>query len=144
MILSDDTFDIELKDDETYLNEIKSIIKMANDYATCLFITDQFIDDSHLLQVKLDQLDDLKSNYDLIILNLNKSLFNLNESDKVNAFLKVLSTLKTDETIFISKNSYQLLTSGRKGVEALIKVLDYNIEVPPYYMYDFIIASRKQ
>ena len=59
-----------------------------------------------LTSSEIGSIDDLKSNYDLIIMNLNKSLFDLNESDKVNAFLKVLSTIKTDETILISKNSY--------------------------------------
>ena len=30
------------------------------------------------------------------------------------------------------------------GVEALIKLLDYKLELPPYYINDFIIASKKQ
>lgn len=45
--------------------------------------------------------------------------------------------------INISKNTYELLASGRKGVEVLLKLLDYNIDVPPYYIQQLIIASKK-
>ena len=67
----------------------------------------------------------------------------MNEAEKANIFLKVLLRLKTGGLIFIPKNSYQLFHSGRRGVEALIKVLEYNIELPPYYIKDYIIASKR-
>ena len=143
LILSDEGSNIKLKDDETYLKEIDPIIKRANDYNTCLFITDQFVNDSNILQIDLNHINDLKGTFDFIILNLNKSLFDKSETEKVNIFLKILLKLKTGGIIFISKNSYQFLPSGRKGVEALIKLLDYNIELPPYDIFDNIIASKK-
>lgn len=34
------------------------------------------------------------------------------------------------------------MASGRKGMEALIKVLDYKIELPPYNVKEIIIASK--
>ena len=143
LILSDEGSNIKLKDDETYLKEIDPIIKRANDYNTCLFITDQFVNDSNILQIDINHINDLKGTFDFIILNLNKSLFDKSETEKVNIFLKILLKLKTGGIIFISKNSYQFLPSGRKGVEALIKLLDYNIELPPYDIFDNIIASKK-
>ena len=143
LILSDDVVNFELKDDETYLKEIEPVINKAYDYTTCLFITDQFIKDLNLLQVGCNQIGDLKANVDFIIFNLNKSLIDLNEAEKANIFLKVLLRLKTGGLIFIPKNSYQLFHSGRRGVEALIKVLEYNIELPPYYIKDYIIASKR-
>ena len=56
----------------------------------------------------------------------------------LNAILKI----KNGGYIFVPKNTYQLLPSGRKGIEALIKVLNYNIELPPYYIRDIVIASK--
>ena len=44
--------------------------------------------------------------------------------------------------IFIPKNNYQFASSGRKGMEALLKVLDYKIELPPYNIKEVIIASK--
>ena len=142
--LNDNLSDIELKDDETYLNEVKPVINQAYVFTTCLFITDQFINDLNLLQTDLKHIDDLKGTFDSIILNLNESLYEKSEADKVDIILKVLLKVKTGGLIFISKNTYQLLYSGKKGVEALIKLLDYKLELPPYYINDFIIASKKQ
>ena len=144
LILSDDVVNFELKDDETYLNEVKPVINQAYVFTTCLFITDQFINDLNLLQTDLKHIDDLKGTFDSIILNLNESLYEKSEADKVDIILKVLLKVKTGGLIFISKNTYQLLYSGKKGVEALIKLLDYKLELPPYYINDFIIASKKQ
>lgn len=117
---------------------------MAYDYTTCLFITDQIINDFPLLQIGYNQIDTLKGTFDLIILNLNKSLYDKNEAEKVNILLKIFSKLKTRGNIYISKNTYELLASGRRGVEALIKLLDYNIDLPPYFIRQYIIASNKR
>ncbi len=144
LILSEDIPVNNLKDDETYLQEIYPILNMAYDYTTCLFITDQFINDFPLLQIGHDQIDTLKGTFDFIILNLNKSLYDKNEAEKVNILLKIFSKLKTRGNIYISKNTYELLASGRRGVEALIKLLDYNIDLPPYFIRQYIIASNKK
>ncbi len=117
---------------------------MAYDYTTCLFITYQIINDFPLLQIGYNQIDTLKGTFDLIILNLNKSLYDKNEAEKVNILLKIFSKLKTRGNIYISKNTYELLASGRRGVEALIKLLDYNIDLPPYFIRQYIIASNKR
>ena len=144
LVLSEDLPVNNLKDDETYLQEIYPILNMAYDYTTCLFITDQIINDFPLLQIGHDQIDDLKGTFDFIILNLNKSLYDKNEAEKVNILLKIFSKLKTRGNIYISKNTYELLASGRRGVEALIKLLDYNIDLPPYFIRQYIIASNKR
>ena len=84
--LNDNLSDIELKDDETYLNEVKPVINQAYVFTTCLFITDQFINDLNLLQTDLKHIDDLKGTFDSIILNLNESLYEKSEADKLILF----------------------------------------------------------
>ena len=108
-----------------------------------MFITDQFVEDINILQIGFNEIDELKGSFDYIILNLNKSLFNKSEVEKVNILLNIFLKLKTGGMINISKNTYELLASGRKGVEVLLKLLDYNIDVPPYYIQQLIIASKK-
>lgn len=107
-----------------------------------LFVTDQFADDVDIYQINSEKIKDLKSNFDYIIINLNKSLIDKNEAEKVKIILDVFLKVKSGGVIFVPKNTYQLMSSGRKGIEALIKVLDYNIELPPYYISDMIIASK--
>lgn len=112
---------------------------MSYDYTTCLFITDQFVKDMDIF----DEIDDLEGSFDSIILNLNKSLFNKSEAEKVKILINIFLKLKTGGMIYIPNNTYELLASGRKGIEALLKLLDYTIEVPPYYIQQLIVASKK-
>ena len=81
-----------------------------------MFITDQFVEDINILQIGFNEIDELKGSFDYIILNLNKSLYNKSEVEKVNILLNIFLKLKTGGMINISKNTYELLASGRKGV----------------------------
>ena len=142
LILSDDAKYPELKDDETYLNEIIPMIKKIEKHGTGLFVTDQFADDVDTYQISQEKIKDLKGNFDFIVINLNKSIIDKNEAEKVKIILEAFLKVKSGGFIFVPKNTYQLMSSGRKGIEALIKVLDYNIELPPYHISDMIIASK--
>ena len=142
LILSDDIINVYKKDDETYLNEIRPLIEQTTKYGTGLFVTDQFVDDITILQSGLDKLDDVQGNFEFIIINLNKSLREKKADEKVKIILDIFSKIRTRGFIFIPKNTYQLMASGRKGMEALIKVLVYKIELPPYNVKEIIIASK--
>lgn len=142
LILSDDATFPELKDDDTYLSEIKPMINKIERHGTGLFITDQFGDDLDIYQVGYEKINDVNGNFDFIIINLNKILIDKNEAEKVKIIMDAILKVKNGGLIFVPKNTYQLTSSGRKGIEALVKVLDYKIELPPHYINDVIIASR--
>ena len=91
----------------------------------------------------VDDVDSIRGNFELIIINLNRSLVKRSETDKVDIILKIFSKIKTGGIILIPENTYQMLSNGRRSVEALIKVLDYKIELPPYDIKDVIIASKR-
>ena len=143
LILSDDAACYELKDDETYLNEIIPYIKQIENHGTGLFVTDQFGDDIDIYQVDHNTVKELKANFDYIIINLNKSLIDKNEAEKVKIILDAFLKVKSGGYVLIPKNTYQLMLSGRKGIEALIKVMNYKIELPPYFIKDMVIASKR-
>ena len=142
LILSDDSLEAPEIDDEKYLNDIKPLVSESEKYGTCLFVTDQFVDDISILQINHEQIGDVGGKFDSIIINLNKSLIDKSEEEKVNIVLNIFSKLRTGGMIFIPKNTYQFAMSGRKGMEALLKVLDYKIELPPYNIKEVIIASK--
>ena len=142
LILSDDIKYPELKEDKTYLSEIIPMIKQIEKHGTGLFVTDQFGEDLEIYQINSDEIKNLKGNFDYIIINLNKSLIDKNEAEKVKIILDAFLKVKSGGIIFIPKNTYELMLSGRKGIEALLKVLDYRIELPPYFINDVIIASK--
>ncbi len=142
LILSDDSLEVPEIDDEKYLSDIRPLVEESEKYGTCLFVTDQFVDDISILQIGHEQIDEVGGKFDSIIINLNKSLIDKSEEEKVNTILNIFSKLRTGGMIFIPKNTYQFALSGRKGLEALLKVLDYKIELPPYYVKEVIIASK--
>lgn len=142
LILSDDVTYPKLKGDDEYLNEIIPMIKNIERHGTGLFVTDQIAEDVDIYQVDYRKATEVNSNFDYVIVNLNKSLMDKNEADKVKIILNCLLKVKSGGHVFIPENTYQLMLSGRKGIEALVKVLNYRIELPPYFIQDVIIASR--
>ena len=142
LILSDDSTYPELKDDATYLSEIIPMIKDIEKHGTGLFVTDQFSEDIDIFQIGYEEINDVEGDFDFVIINLNKNLIDKNEADKVKIILDAILKVKTGGYVFIPKNTYQLMSSGRKGIEALIKVLDYRIELPPHYIQEVIIATK--
>ena len=142
LILSDDSSYQELKDDDVYLSELKPMLEKIEKHGTGLCVTDQFADDINILQIGYEEISDVIGNFDFVFVNLNKSLIDKNEAEKVRIILDALLKVKTGGIIFVPKNTYQLMSSGRRGIEALIEVLDYRIELPPYNIYDLIIASK--
>ena len=142
LILCDDSSKIKEKDDETYLKEILPLVEETERYGSGLLVTDQFVDESNFIQTGIDGLDEIKGTFDFIVINLNKSLLDKDDVDKVSIILKIFLKVKTGGMIFIPKNTYQLLSSKRREMEALIRILDYKIELPPHSIKDVIIASR--
>ena len=142
LILSNDATYPKLKEDDAYLSEILPLIEKIKNHGTGLFLTDQIADTDGIFQIDCDKINDVKGNFDFVIVNLNKSLIDKNEADKVNIILDALLKVKNGGLFFVPKNTYQLMVSGRKGIEALIKVLDYKIELPPHPIPNMIIASR--
>ena len=142
LILSDDSLEVPEIDDEKYLNDIRPLVEESEKYGTSLFVTDQFVDGVDILQINHEQIENVGGKFDAIIINLNKSLIDKNEDEKVNIILNIFSKLRTGGMIFIPKNTYQFAMSGRKGLEALLRVLDYKIEVPPHNVKEVIIASK--
>ena len=142
LILSDDVTYPKLKEDDEYLNEIIPMIKNIESHGTGLFVTDQIAEDVDIYQVDYRKATEVNGNFDYVIVNLNKTLMDKNEADKVKIILNCLLKVKSGGYVFIPENTYQLMLSGRKGIEALVKVLNYKIELPPYFIQDVIIASR--
>ena len=142
LILAEEENPIE---DETSINldEITELIQKSDKYGTGIFITDQNVDNCDILQITPDQLDDIGNDFDFIILNLNKTLIKNNPEYRVKIILESFLKVKIGGVIFIPKNTYKLFNTGRTGMEALIKALNFKLELPPYGVKNNIVASRR-
>lgn len=129
-------------DEEKIINDLKNLIEITDKYGNGLLITDQEISDVNILQVNSENVNNLHGHFDYIILNLNYSLIDEHSERAVESILKIISYIKVGGIIFIPKSTYDYVPGGRKGVEALVKNMDLNIEAPPFGIKDAVIASK--
>lgn len=130
-------------DEENIISHLKNIIKSIEKYANGLLISDQYINDTHIFQIPLKKIHSIHGHFDFIIVNLNKSLMNMDFEDAVIQILQILSYIKVGGVILIPKGTYDYLPGRRKGVEAIIKNSNFNIEVPPVEIKNTVIATKR-
>ena len=133
----------ENKEEPADLDKIRRIVEKADKYGTGLFVTDQIIDDVDIVQINPDALSDIKSEFDYLIINLNKSMVENKSNYLVRVLISSFEKVKPGGVAIIPRSTYQLFNSGRRGVEALIKLLDFKIELPPYKLKETIVASKR-
>ena len=143
MVLSENKKESLEKDDETYLNELKPFLDLASTYGSGLIITDQYIENTEILQSKPEDIGKIKGEFDFVLLNLNKSYVRESDDSIVRLSLRSLERVKSGGFVFIPKNTYEQIPSKRNGAEVLVQTLGLKIEVPPHGIKDIIIASRR-
>ena len=143
MVLSSEIHDVVLKDDETYIEEIKPLVEKSARYGIGLLVTDQLIDDVDILQVKPEDVGDVIGTFDFILINLNKTLFHSPSVEVIEPIWDSFSKIKKNGLIFIPKNTYEQIVGGKNSMEVLIKTADLKLMLPPYGVYDTIIASKE-
>ena len=143
MVLSSEMHDVVLKDDETYILDIMPLVEKCEKYGTGLLLTDQLIDDVDILQVKHEDVADVIGSFDFIVINLNKTLHNNPSVEVFGAIWDSFSKIKKNGLIFIPQNTYEQIVGGKNSMEVLIKAADLKLMLPPYGVFDTIIASKK-
>lgn len=107
-----------------------------------MVITDQNVNDVDVLLITLENVHRLHGHFDYIIVNLNKSLIKMDNEQSVKLIIELFSYIKVGGIVFIPKSTYNYLPGGRKGIEAIIKNSNFNIEVPPFGIKNAVIASK--
>lgn len=142
MVLSSEMHDVVLKDDETYIRDIMPLVEKCEKYGIGLLLTDQLIDDVDILQVKHDDVADVIGSFDFIVINLNKTLHNNPSVEVIEAIWDSFSKVKKNGLIFIPQNTYEQIVGGKNSMEVLVKTADLKLMLPPYGVFDTIIASK--
>lgn len=143
LVLNEEKPKKELKKESTDLNKIKELIESNDQYGSGLLITDTYVPEKDILQVAADNLQDIGGEFDYIIINLNRSMVENDADTRVKILLDSFNKVKAGGLVVIPKSTYNLFTGGRKGVEAIIKLLNFKIELPPYGMKNSIVASKR-
>lgn len=143
LVLNEGKPEKEVKEESANLNMIKELIESNDKFGSGLLVTDTFVPEKDILQVSVDDLQDIGGEFDYILINLNRSIVENDADSLVKILLDCLNKVKSGGLVVIPKSTYTLFTSGRRGVEAIIKLLDFKIELPPYGMKNYIVASRR-
>ena len=143
LVLSDGTHKKTVLDESESIEDLKSILKMIKAYGSCLFVTDEKVDGQNLLQISPDEIDDIKGDFNCVVVNLNKSIINLKDGEMSFLFLKIINRVKRGGFIVIPESTYQYAPHGRISAEALIRVLDLRIELPLHNLGKMLIASKR-
>lgn len=142
LVLNDEIYEDNPIDEDTLLKELESIVDYAYDYGTSLLITDQFLDNANMMQIGKDEIYDINGEFDYVIVNLNKSLVNMNQFEVIELIFYIFSDIKVGGIVFIPESTCDYIPGKRKGIEAILKTLDLIIEVPPYGINKGVIATR--
>lgn len=124
------------------LDNLKSTVDLVKARGSTLFVTDQKIEGIDILQASLDEIDDIKGDFNAVVINLNKSIVGLKDDMLAYDFLRIIEKVKVGGVILIPESTYVYTPHGRSGVEALIKVLDLKIEMPLHGLKKMVIASK--
>ena len=141
-VISDGSDKKTTKEDSYNPDSITDLLTKNTIKGTTLLITDEFIDNSEIVQCNLNNLDEVCDDFENVFLNLDESILNIKDSQTTNLILNIKDKIKVGGIILIPKKTYQYIAGGRNGMEALVKALNLRIEVPPYGINDIIIATR--
>ena len=143
LVLSDGTHKKTFLDENESFDDVKNTLRMLKAYGSCLFVTDEKVDDQQLLQISPDEIDNIHGDFNCVVVNLNKSIINLKDGEMSYLFLKIIERVKRGGFIVIPESTYQYAPHGRVSAEALIKVLDLRIELPLHNFGKMLIASKR-
>ncbi|WP_296887899.1 ATP-grasp domain-containing protein [uncultured Methanobrevibacter sp.] len=142
LVLSDEIYEDNPIDEDALFKELEIIVGYAHDYGTSLLITDQFLDNTNMIQIGKDEIHDINGEFDYVIVNLNKSLINMHQFKVIELIFNIFLNIKVGGMVFIPESTCDYIPGKRKGIEAILKTLDLIIEVPPYGINTGVIATR--
>ena len=142
LVLSEELHDDKVIDNDGIFNGINSLINEIKPYGTSLLVTENVFDDLMVSQVSADEIDGIKGNFDCVVINLNESIACMKDEEIAKLFLAIFDKVKFGGLIFIPKTTYDFMPNARLGAEALLKVLDFKIELPIHKLNSMVIASK--
>ena len=134
--------DVEINDDEIF-KEIEYLMNEIKAYGTSLLVTETHFDDLDIFQVSIDDLNEIKGTFDCVVINLNKSLRDMKDDEIAKLFLNIFDKVKFGGLIFIPKTTYAFMPNSRLGAEALLRILNFKIELPIHKLNRMVIASKR-
>jgi hypothetical protein len=94
LVLSEEIHDNVAIDKNEIYNDITSLINNIKPYGTSLLVTENVFDDLNVSQVSIESLDEIKGNFDCVVINLNESLSDMKDEEIAKIFLSIFDKVK--------------------------------------------------
>ncbi len=143
LVLSEEVHGIVDIDDGEIAAGVASLIKNIRSYGTSLLVTENAFDNLDAFQVSADEIGEIRGSFDCVVINLNRSLEKMNDEEMAKLFLAIFDKVRFGGLIFIPKTTYDFMPNKRLGAEALLRVLDFKIELPIHKLNRMVIASKR-
>ena len=118
-------------------------MESVEDFGSALLVTEEKFEGLNIKQVTADNLDEINGKFDCVIVNLNESIRNESAEKVSRKFIDIFDRVKVGGLIFIPNTTYEFLPNGRLGAEALMKLLDFTLEMPMHKLTKMIVASKE-
>ena len=143
LVLSEETHLKRDIDKNKVNHNIKVLLDNIRPLGSVLLITEDKFENLNARQETIDDIGKIKGEFDCVIVNLNESIYNESTENISKILLIIFKTVKVGGLIFIPSSTYECVPDGRFGVEALMKLLDFRLEIPMHKFTGMIIASRE-
>ena len=143
LVLSEEK-SLEIYADESKINRnIGILLDEIRIKGTAFLVTEKIFEDLNIKQATLDNLYEVGGEFDCVIVNLNESINDMSVGNVSKLFLDIFDKVKLGGSVFIPNSTYECMPNGRVGAEALLKILDFKLEMPIHKLTGMIFASKK-
>ena len=142
-ILNEEVYEPMFIDENKVRENIELLLDEIPKYGTAVFITDEVYDNVTMLQALVDEMDNVEGEFDCVVVNLNKTLMEIEDYNKAVLLLKCFDFVKKGGVIIVPPTTYNIVPHGKIGVEALLEIKDFKLKMPVYSLDGFVFASKR-
>ena len=123
--------------------DVQNIVNYCQKRATTLVLNDDDkIKADFVVVTSLDNVEKQVDMFECGIINLTKEHKNIRRDVLIEKLLVFMEKIRTGGTVYISEATFNIFPYGSKGLELLLKVAGYQLDIAPMYFH-FMIANKK-
>ena len=144
LVLNEESDNIITYDENKTAQNMDAILDVLPNYGSVLVVSDNDNNDrEEVFKISADKLNTLKSKFDCIIVDLNKTLINKKADSQAALILNITDYIKNGGVIFIPPSTYKYLPESRLGTEVLLTSAGLTLEMPVNELDGFVLASKR-
>ena len=142
LVLSEERIQTLDIDENQIVQNIETLLENIKICGTPLLGTEKIFEDLDISQVTADNIDEIKGTFDCVVVNLNEGIYNQCAEGVSKILSEIFETVRIGGLIFIPNTTYDYLPNGKLGLEALLKLQGFDLEIPIHTLTGMVTASK--